>query len=94
MSEWHTIVHDESFDFADKGIQLPRSKFGKFRFSGSPDFGEIGSQSGRDATQYSNRRPDLPIRVSKPRELGVSGWKDLTFFEPAATPVVTAPTMT
>ena len=40
------MVHDERIDVAKEGIQLPRSKFREFWFTGSPRFSEIGSQRG------------------------------------------------
>ena len=59
------FVQDESLDLADEGAQLPRSKVRKFGFTRPPGFGEIGSQSGGHAPQYSNGGPNLPIRVLK-----------------------------
>ena len=89
-----TMVHDISFDVAKEGTQLPRPKVGKFRFTGSPRFGEIGSQRGRDATEHSDGSPNLSIQVSASRDPETINREGSTFFEAAATPVVTAPTMT
>ena len=58
------MIQGESPDVAKEGAELPGSKVGKFRFAGTPGFGEIGSQGGRDATENGNGRPNLTIRVS------------------------------
>lgn len=46
----HTFIQDEGIDLADEGAQLPGSEVGKLRFTRSPRFGKVGSQTGGDAT--------------------------------------------
>ena len=88
------MVQDVSVDVAKEGAQLPRSKVGKFRFTGSPRFGEIGSQRGGDATEHCDRFTNLSIRASALRDPETISLEGRTFVEAAATPVVIAPTTT
>ena len=46
-----TIVGDESIELAEEGVQLPRPKLGKLRFTRPPGFGEKRGQGGGNATE-------------------------------------------